>query len=177
MMLKRLLLLIVLLFPASALAQFAEDGIEREGRRGRFSEEQIRAVALRHLPGEILETDIEEEDSERYYEYTIRMQDGSIYELEINARTGEIYELEVEHLSEKPLLPRGRIDEEIARDIARSHVQDKTGGALKARIKRSVTGLHMRNLAYIVTVEKSARRYEVFVDAFSGKILAMEEVD
>lgn len=61
-----------------------------------LSEEQIIAIALAEVPGEVQETELEREDGAQIWEVEILAEDGTEMELEIAADTGEILEVEAE---------------------------------------------------------------------------------
>lgn len=165
-------------FTMSALAQGVPDRDEfvPEGPRGRWSVEQGRGAALRHIQGEIVATDIEREDDHVYYEYTIQQGDGSIYEVEINAANGNLYEIEIEHLSDNPRYPAGVIEDDYARVVAKSHVMKGESRVFKPKIKSSTIGVYERNLVYDVRIKRGVDMHRVFVDAFAGKVLESEVI-
>ena len=59
-------------------------------------EEQIIAIALAEVPGEVTEVELENEDGILAYEVELIAADGSEMEVMINAETGEIIEIEAE---------------------------------------------------------------------------------
>lgn len=61
-----------------------------------LSEEQIIAIALAEVQGEVLEIELETEDGMQIYEVEILGEDGMETELEIAANTGEILDVEAE---------------------------------------------------------------------------------
>lgn len=175
----RVLILIccVVVWSFPVLAQGgAENEIVPEGRRGRITLEQGRPLALRQIPGEIIATDVERENSRLYYEYTIRTADGSVYEVEINAQTAKIYEIEVEGLSAAPYLPEGVLSVEAAENVALSHVRRTARSTIKTRVQASQLTAFNRKLAYSVELKQSARRYRVVVDAMDASVLDSEKM-
>ena len=168
-------LIFFMAFPVSAQnfeEEFDPDApIIGEGRRGRITLEQGKPIALHAVPGEILSTDVERENSRLYYEYTIETPDGSVFEVELNAQNGEIYEIEVENLSAEPVLPTQIIAPETLENIALAHIQKKTNSRLKTKLQSSQLTAFERKLAYRFEFKQSARFYEVWVDAVSGRVL------
>ena len=61
-----------------------------------LSEEQVIAIALAEVPGEVLEIELEREDGMAVYEVEILSADGAEMEVEIAADTGEVLEVEAE---------------------------------------------------------------------------------
>ncbi len=58
--------------------------------------EQIISAAMEVKPGQILETELDEEDGRYVYELEILDDRGQVWELELDATTGELVELENE---------------------------------------------------------------------------------
>lgn len=61
-----------------------------------LTEDQIIAIALTEVPGEVSEVEREIEDGVDIYEVEIVSEDGTEFEVEINAITGEVLEIEEE---------------------------------------------------------------------------------
>lgn len=61
-----------------------------------ISETQAIELALVEVPGEVQETELENEDGKHVYEIEILSADGKEMEVEIDAQTGEILEVEAE---------------------------------------------------------------------------------
>ena len=59
-------------------------------------EEQIIAIALAEVPGEVTEVELERDDGVLAYEVELIAADGTEMEVMINAETGEIIEVEAE---------------------------------------------------------------------------------
>ena len=159
----------------SAGAQAEEDELVPEGPLGRYTIEQGQELALHYLWGEVLKTDMYRNQRLVFYEYTIQTRDGSIYEVEINALSGEIYRVEVVSLSDKPRYPYGMIEGDLAQEIAVSDVDEHGKGRLKPKFLDMEITVFERKLVYQVRVKKSVRTYKVFVDAFSGEVVGLEE--
>ncbi|MDJ0823127.1 MAG: PepSY domain-containing protein [Paracoccaceae bacterium] len=61
-----------------------------------LTEEQVIAIALMEVPGEVLEIELEREDGMQVYEIEILSAEGVETEIEIAAATGDILEIEDE---------------------------------------------------------------------------------
>jgi uncharacterized membrane protein YkoI len=61
-----------------------------------LTEEQIIAIALTEVPGDVTDVELERERGKRIYEVEIRTQDGTEMEVEIAADTGDILRVEAE---------------------------------------------------------------------------------
>ena len=61
-----------------------------------LTEEQVIAIALMEVPGEVQEVDLEREDGMLVYEIEILTADGTEMEVEIVASTGDVLEVEAE---------------------------------------------------------------------------------
>ncbi|WP_375253749.1 PepSY domain-containing protein [Yoonia sp.] len=55
-----------------------------------LSEEQVIAIALLEVPGEVNEVELEREHGKQIYEVEIIAEDGTEMEVEINAETGDV---------------------------------------------------------------------------------------
>ena len=58
--------------------------------------EQVMAIALAEVPGEVKEMELETEDNMQVWEVEILAANGTEMEVEINAETGDILEIEAE---------------------------------------------------------------------------------
>lgn len=56
--------------------------------------EKIAAQALRHKPGEMLETELENEQGRYFYEIDIVDAHGQVWELKLDARTAKLLQME-----------------------------------------------------------------------------------
>ena len=63
-----------------------------------ISEVEAIEIALRYVPGEVLEVELDTEHGILVYEITIRAYNGMYYEVKINANTGELIEIEREFI-------------------------------------------------------------------------------
>ncbi len=61
-----------------------------------LTEEQVIAIALEEVPGEVQEVELEREDGIQVYEIEILTLAGAEMEVEINADTGEILEVDAD---------------------------------------------------------------------------------
>lgn len=61
-----------------------------------LTEEQVIAIALEEVPGDVQEVELEREDGMRIYEVSIRAEDGSEVEVEIAADTGDVLQTEID---------------------------------------------------------------------------------
>ena len=59
-----------------------------------LTEEQVIAIALAEVPGEVQEVELEREDGMQIYEIEILSADGVEMEVEIAAATGDVLEIE-----------------------------------------------------------------------------------
>ncbi len=59
-----------------------------------LTEEQVIAIALAEVPGEVQEVELEREDGMQVYEIEILSTDGVDMEVEIAAATGDVLEIE-----------------------------------------------------------------------------------
>lgn len=90
--------LLMLALPAcSLLADEDSDRARMLKQRGDILPlEQVIQSAMAVKPGQILETDLEEEDGRYIYELEILDERGQVWELELDASTAELLELESE---------------------------------------------------------------------------------
>lgn len=145
------------------------------GPKGRITTEQGQFIALQRLRGEILDTDIFVENDRYFYAYKILVPDQSVYEVEIYAANGEIDEIEIEYLSPDAVLPMTLMDQTLIRNLAVNHVNEETLGARKPVIRSIRVGAYKRKPAYFIDIKKSAKRFDIIIDAITGKILEMSE--
>ncbi len=61
-----------------------------------LTEEQVIAIALAEVPGEVQEVELEREDGMQLYEIEILTADGIEMEVEIAATTGDVLQIEAE---------------------------------------------------------------------------------
>jgi len=167
--------LLFIAYPALAQEGVPLDEMVGEGTKGRYTQQQAQLFALRAVPGEVIGTDAEWENSHFYYEYTIKAPDDSIYEVEINANTGAVYEIEIEYLAPGAALPMSLIARDVAESLAAAHIVEKTLGARKPQVLGTVIEPYQREPAYRITVRKAAKTYEVFVHAQKGRIISVKE--
>ena len=133
------------------------------------------AIALKQVPGEILESGSEREDSILYHEFTIRRADGTVVELEISAEDGSIAEVEVESLGEGADLPPARITEEQAQEAAIAHVEEKVRSSGEPEIMESEYLLLDKKLVYEIGVRKGFKEYDIRINAYSGNVIYFHE--
>lgn len=62
----------------------------------RMTLEAATKIALEKLPGEILESELDNEDGVLAYDFVIQKSDGSVFEIEINAYNGTVISIEEE---------------------------------------------------------------------------------
>jgi len=92
-----LLLFMVLLVFANAQADVKQDKVIELNQQGVImSLQQIIDKATAIQPGNILETELDEEDGLYIYELEILDDKGQVWELELNAQSGELLEIEQE---------------------------------------------------------------------------------
>jgi len=87
------------LAPAAADARRNRGGDHDEARaahaRGEtLSLTQILPLALRTVPGEVLDVELEREDGRLVYEIEILARDGRVRQVELDARTGAVLDIE-----------------------------------------------------------------------------------
>lgn len=56
--------------------------------------EKILAIARQHVPGDVIDVEIEHEDGLIVYEITVLAPNGRVREVELDARTGKVLEIE-----------------------------------------------------------------------------------
>ena len=61
-----------------------------------ISDERARAIALEHVPGEVLELEREDENGQPQIEIEVRGQDGRVHEIVLDAQSGEVVTIEEE---------------------------------------------------------------------------------
>jgi len=61
-----------------------------------LTEEQVTAIALLEVPGEVQEVELERKNGTQVYEIAILSDDGQEKEIEIAAGTGDVLEIEAE---------------------------------------------------------------------------------
>ena len=59
-------------------------------KEAKITREQAEAIALKKVPGTILEGELEKEDGKLIYSFDIRKADKQIFDVEVDANTGEI---------------------------------------------------------------------------------------
>ncbi len=171
-----ILLLFFIGLAAPSWAQFPNEEIIPEGARGRLSQEPAQVFALRRIQGEVVETDAWRDEGRYYHEYTIMRPDGSVFKVDINALNGEVFDIEVEVVAVDFLPPPGLVDRKYAQDVALAYAADKGKGVFKGQVQDSTLMSYERHLVYGVRIKKGVRSYQVFIDAFTGAALEMEEV-
>ncbi|HBR68411.1 MAG TPA: hypothetical protein DEA55_03450 [Rhodospirillaceae bacterium] len=181
-MLKRLFIfcLVFFLVPAAFAVETpldTKDKMVGEGPKGRFTQEQAQEIALGVVPGEVKSTEGWWNDNRYYVGVVILREDGSIFDVEINTLTGKIHNIAIDSLVPGSSLPMDVIAQNIAEAVAVSHVNDKVHGAAKAEILKSQIIVHERQPVYRIEVKKLVHKYEVLVNAVTGKIKSFKESD
>lgn len=64
--------------------------IAKYSKEAKITLEQAKAIALKKIPGEITDEDLEKERGRLQYAFDIKGTDGKIYDLEVDAKTGKI---------------------------------------------------------------------------------------
>lgn len=109
---RRFLAMIVIAFAvalAPALGHADNEGHERKDRHGRADEvyklrregklmplADIMAQVQERFPGQILETEFEQNEGQIVYEFYVLQADGIVREIKVDARTGRILTAEVD---------------------------------------------------------------------------------
>lgn len=63
-------------------------------KKAKITKEQAQAIALKEVPGEIIESEIEKENGILVWGFDIRRDDGKIWDVEIDAKTGKVLKSE-----------------------------------------------------------------------------------
>lgn len=59
-------------------------------KQAKITKEQARKIALKRVPGEIIEAEIEKEKGKLIWSFDIRKEDGTIWDVEIDAKNGKV---------------------------------------------------------------------------------------
>ncbi|OIK14965.1 hypothetical protein BIV60_10545 [Bacillus sp. MUM 116] len=96
---KKIVLLLVLLFPISFSSYFqtvhAKVSGDPQAENKVISEKEAGNIALKKVKGKIVKVVLEEDDGRSVYEVKIKSA-GIFYEVEIDAKTGKVLEVEKE---------------------------------------------------------------------------------
>lgn len=161
--------------PLGILTYDAGGRIIGRGPGGRLSSEQGQILALRRVSGELLGHSVDLDKKRYFYEYRIRVNDGSIYEVEINAANGSVREIEIEYLSEYARLPHAVLPEKAAINLAENHLAENTLGRRAPKTLKSGLAVRNRDPVYHVQLKKSGQTYDVVLDAISGDVLDFDK--
>lgn len=63
-------------------------------KQAKIKKEEAQAIALKRVPGDVLESEIEKEKGKLIWSFDIRGKDGKIYDVEVNAKTGKVLKVE-----------------------------------------------------------------------------------
>ncbi len=137
--------------------------------------EEAAAIALREVPGDVIDTERDIYNGAVVYEFKIRTADGVVMEIEIDSRDGTILELEVDEMPPGATLPEAAIEEEAARAIAVAHLEKTVSGLRAVEILESEYTLRNGMLVYEFEARRGIRTYEVIVDAGNGDVVAVTE--
>lgn len=167
-----------LVSPFSVRAQiydWAGKIIPGEAPKGRYSLDQVQPLALKKLPGELLDATTYRQNDDVFYEYVIKVSDGSVFEVEYKALDASLYEIEVRTLSKKPMLPVGVMKDNEAVKLALDYIEEHERGVAKSRSQGVSVGALNKKLVYNVEVRKGVHKYMVIVDAFDGEVYDSSE--
>lgn len=64
--------------------------IAKYSKEAKITLEQAKAIALKRVPGEITDADLEKERGRLQYAFDIKSADGKVYDVEVDAKTGKI---------------------------------------------------------------------------------------
>ncbi len=81
-----------------AKEQSSQASLEKEAK---ISRKQAEEIALKKIPGEIIEGDLEKEDGKLIYSFEIRKSDNTIFDVEVDANTGEVIKAQIDDDEEK----------------------------------------------------------------------------
>lgn len=63
-------------------------------KKAKITKEEAQAIALKRVPGEVIESEIEKEKGKLIWSFDIRSSDGKIFDVEIDAKDGKILKVE-----------------------------------------------------------------------------------
>lgn len=124
-------------------------------------------IASKKVNGQVVELELEKENGRIIYEVKIH-KDGKKYEMEIDAYTGKILEIESKTLPSSEGVPQDKniISLDKAKEVALKEVK---GEILEYQLEREKGGY-----IYEFKILKDGKKYEVEIDAISGKVLKVE---
>lgn len=144
---------------------------------GRTNLDTARIIALQTVPGEIVETSGYKDEDRYFHEILVQTPLGSLYEVEIDSDNGGIYRIEVERYIVGSRVPENLVAKEMAESIALSYIKEETLGRGRTKVLDSILSVHNRKFAYKVGVKKSARIYDVIINAYDGNIISEDRRD
>ena len=165
------LLLVSLLFISPVAAQQDEALLIPAGPKGEYTSAQGEIIALRRVPGTVLGVEGRKDRDKFYHHYKILAEDTSVYVVEVSAITGEVTKIWVDFLADDAQLPFEIVPVETATLSALNYIADRTRGVRKPKIRSAILAVREQNPVYLVVVKKSARVYEVVVDAYNGRVI------
>lgn len=135
-----------------------------------ISVEEAKKIALKEVDGEIIRIKLDDsKDDEDSPEYEVKVRkDGNIYEIEIDAYTGKVNSIEVEYeKSDNSNQPSKVISAEEAKKIA---LKEVNGKITRIKLDYDDDG----TAKYEIKIIKDGVKYELEIDAFTGKVLKNE---
>lgn len=79
------------------------DDADKKANKSKYAKEakitmaEAKAIALKKVPGTILEEDLEKEDGRLQYAFDICSENNQIFDVEVDAKTGEALKAELDH--------------------------------------------------------------------------------
>jgi uncharacterized membrane protein YkoI len=169
-----------------------DDGDEHEpsaaeqaemAKKAKITKEQATAIALKRVPGEVLETEIEKDKGKLIWSFDIETEEGQIMDVEIDANTGAVLKVEEDTEDESDgdgnehepsvteqagLAKQAKITKEQATEIALKRVPGE--------VKESEIEKEKGKLIWSFDIQTSEGKiFDVEIDANSGRVLKVEE--
>ncbi len=135
-----------------------------------------RIIALAAEPGSVDQADIMKTNGLPIYQFEItRESDGSLMYVAVDGATGRIVEHSMRKLGEGAALPAATYTQEAAEKKAAEYVAKEVFGTEKPVVKKFEYTQENGRPIYRVNVAKFFKVYDIIIDPFTGKMLAVRK--
>lgn len=107
-------------------------------QKAKITKEEAQAIALKKVPGEVIESEIEKEKGKLIWSFDIRAENGKIMDVEVDANTGTILKVEEDTEDET-----GDDNGNTVRSSPNKNALEKAASEIKnttAKVFRKITG-------------------------------------